>query len=131
MAYTQQITAINFKDIGQVGQTPNFQDFTEAEMQTDGYAGIVTRTSYFPNLFWGVVGDYDGKLLVVSSTADEAEIYLKDLFDSVNRTVESKVFINSVSFIDEPLSTVIDKDSKYVERLLVVRVNWTAKVRVL
>jgi len=132
MALVQQITAVKFGEIGQIGQTPNFQDFTQAQLDSDGFAQIVQRYTDFNrvDLFATFNTDADGKVELVSRTNIEVALYMDSIFDTIGKTVNSKVFITNVEFGDEALSLVINKDSKYVDRTTTVRVYWTSKVQV-
>lgn len=132
MALVQQITGVKFGEIGQVGQTPNFSDFTQAQIDSDGFAQIVQRYTDFNrvDLFTGINTDADGKVELVNRTNIEVALYMDTIFDTVGKTVNSKVFITNVEFGDEALPSVINKDSKYVDRTTTVRVYWTSKVQV-
>ena len=130
---TTQITARNFGAIGQIGQTPGFLDFTNAQIASNGYAHVAQRTTQFNSLtlFAGQLTDTDGKLKLVSEVETAVQLYLDTVFDTVNRVVDAKIFINNIHFDTEATVPVIDKDSAYVDRFPTTTVYWTVKVQVL
>ncbi len=129
---TTQITARNFGQIGQVGETPAFTDFTKAQIATNGFAQVAQRSTEFisDTIFAGEYTDTDGKIALVAATKTAVETYVATVFDTVGMTVDVKVFINNVTFGSKADAAVVDKESLYVERDPIVTVYWTIKVQV-
>ena len=126
---TTQITGRNYGQIGQIGQSAGFTDFTVAQMATDGYAFIAQRSTEFDfnTIFSGKTTDTDGKLELVAETESAVYDYLITVFDATAQTVDAKVFIHNVVFATKPDAAVVDKDSNYVDRSMIVTVYWTVK----
>lgn len=129
---TSQITARNFGPIGQIGETPGFMDFTAAQITQNGFAAVQTRTIEFDSatLFASITTESAGKLEVVNQTKIAVDNYIATVFDTVNSTVDAKIFINNVTFGTKASTGVIDYLSNYVPRELTTTVSYVLKVQV-
>ena len=127
-----QITGRQFSQIGPLGETPGFADYTPAQIATNGFAHIAQRSTEFlsDTIFAGITTDSVGKIALVDATQLAVDTYVATVFDTVGSTVDVKIFINNVVFSDKADAAVIDTASKYVERDPIVTVYWTMKVQV-
>ena len=95
MALVLAISAKEFPEIGTVGETPNFADFTDAEKALAEYAklGIKEIEVDATAVLAGQVNENDGKTEVLSDVEIQTTTYLNGIFTDSAKTYTAKVYV--------------------------------------
>src|SRR5574343_1993309 len=115
-----QITAKLFPQIGLVGQTPGFVDFTPTQLANDGYISTLTRNFTFDanTILAAIVDPTPGKEALMTEIDTEVATYLATVFTDPLYDYTCKIYVTNVRRQSDAISGVAaaDSGSPYVER---------------
>lgn len=133
MALNTEISAKYFSPISTVGQSSGFQDFTQAELSSDGNIQTITRTFDFDvTVLSGITNPVLGMEYVVNATEIVVTDYLNTVFTDPSKTYNAKIYILNVKRLSTPISGVstLNNRSPYVDRFDVFYVDVRINVEV-
>ena len=120
MAISTKITAKHFTQIGLVGQTVGFVDFTQAQIDANGGIQSMSRTFSFTSksVLTGISNSTLGKEALVTQTQLDVDTYLATVFTDVAKTYDVNIYLINVKRLSTGIVGVSasDTNSVYVER---------------
>ncbi len=120
MALTTSITARLFPQIGLVGQTPGFTDFSAAQLASDGYISTLNRSYDFDakTELLAIVDPSLGKEAVVDKIETDVALYLATIFTDPLYDYVAKIYVTNVRRVSDAIVGVAaaDSSSAYVDR---------------
>ena len=120
MALTSKITAKNFNQIGLVGQTTGFVDFTKTQIDANGGIQTMARVFKFStkSVLTGIANPTLGKEALMTQTQTDVDLYLNSVFTDVAKTYDANIYVLNVKRLSESIIGVLPNDttSVYVER---------------
>ena len=120
MALQSKISAKYFNQIGLVGQSTGFIDFTKTQIEDNG--GLQTMARVFKystkSILTGILNPTIGKEALMSQTQNEVDVYLNSVFTDVSKTYDANIYVLNVKRLSESVANVLatDINSLYVER---------------
>ena len=120
MAILSKITAKNFTQIGLVGQSVGFVDFTKAQIDANGGLQTMSRTFTFTSkgILTGITNSTLGKEALMTQTQLDVDTYLATVFTDVAKTYTINIYLINVKRLSTGIVGVSasDTNSVYVER---------------